>query len=483
MADINSIVNKGKVSLEKKAADRFGAAVEDFRRGDLQSLSPGEEFVDPSGNPIPENARGDSSFRASSYAAALAGGTSYRPKMKFLFKVEFIFTPEAQEAFRDVLGSTDSQDFTFLVKSVDRPKIDFEYEDDVNMYNFRTKVLKKIRHRELTITFMDDVGNRVLKFFRALMMIHSPITRRQMLREGQDYPDRLRPPDSRSISAGHGMMFTDFAEPTLEDTAIRGVVNSDVGNAIQTIRIKQMYVNPGSSLGSSLQEVIFDFLNARLVSFDLDDLNHETSDVNIMTMQFDYDWMEIVESGPLAEADTPLYAITVPGITDAPVDVSSSVGAAGGASSLDAGGRGNRLNRTADGSITPETISRSMLMTPGGGMFTPPITAPISGIPDGTVGSASQHLSSGMAGAVSKQAAGGAQFLSGLGGGLNGAGGISGGLNSGGSLSTGGNNFGAVKNLILPPAKSTQAVSSVKDSTMGGYPQAVSVIKSKIGGF
>lgn len=388
MASIKPILNSTQIALEKEAADRFGAAVEDFSRGVI-----GPALGQPAplaGNQVPFN-RNDGGFYATSYAHALAGGTDFRPKLKFLFKVEFVFTPEARAAFPHVFGNAAANDFTFLVRSVDRPKIDFEYEDDVNMYNFRTKVLKKIRHRELTITFMDDVGNRVIKFFRALMMLHSPITRRQLDREVFGV-DRTTPPKPASINSGNGMMFENIRD-SRNDNAIRGVVNSKVGGAIETIRIKQIFVDPGAPLGAAVKEVIFDFLNARLVSFDLDDLSHETSDVNIMTMQFDYDWMEIVEVGSLQTVDGPIYNVAVPGVGGAPVDISLPN------RSFDNPGGGNAFLDIISSSIgragqqvTSEAINRGVASIAGTGRFASLIGSQASNILGGIIGAAGRDL-------------------------------------------------------------------------------------------
>ncbi|WP_407305447.1 hypothetical protein [Acinetobacter sp.] len=425
MADISKILDTNKVALEKKASDKFGAEVENFRRGTLQSLSPGEELVDVAVSSKAGTAREAGNFYSSTYAAALAGGTSFRPKMKFLFKVEFVFTPEAQAQFPAVFRGAAAQDFTFMVKSVDRPKIDFEYEDDINMYNFRTKVLKKIRHRELTITFIDDTGNHVLNFFRTLMMIHSPITRRQMLRELGSYEQRIGAPDANSAAMGNGMAFTDVTEPNNKDTAIRGTINSSVGNIIQTIRVKQMYVDSGAPLAQAAKEVIFDFINARLVSFDLDDLSHESSDVNNVTMQFDYDWMEIVDVGSLQAADSPHYNITVPGITNNPVDTSPAgqTSTSPGRASLFA-----NLNTQSPNGVIPD---RSVQLTAGGGQAT--------SIPGGMVGAAARTVAVDQAGAA---------------------------MNAN------------VKNMILPPSRPPVAQMTVDDSATGGPSRIDSIVSS-----
>lgn len=398
---IKSVLNSTKISLERKASDQFGAAVEDFSRGTLGPL-----IGVPDSTTAPVN-RNDGSFYASSYAHTLAGGTSYRPKLKFLFKVEFVFTDEAMQAMPTYLGRESNNDFTFLVRSIDRPKIDFEYQDDVNMYNFRTKVLKKIRHRELTIVFMDDSGNRVLNFFRALMMIYSPITRRQMERQKATGLARLAPPTTefQNGELGSGMRFSSPTSTDRNDISHRGAVNFNVGSLIQTIRVKQIFVNPQSpSISGATEEVIFDFINARLVSFDFDDLTHEASDPSLMTMQFDYDWMEIIEVGPLAKMDEPKYNIAVPGISGAPVDMTT----AGGGSLTDPGGGNtftdilsNQAGRAVQ-QLTSEAVSRGVQSIAGKGRFASLIGSQASNIVGGLVGGATRNLTSGIGNSVNQ---------------------------------------------------------------------------------
>jgi len=389
MANLKPFLDGTKIAMEHEATSRFGAAVEDFSRGAISAATglnlPGSK------DQVPFN-RNDGSFYATSYAAALAGATSYRPKLKFLFKVEFIFTEAAVRAYRNVLGGAHANDFTFMVRAVDRPKIDFEYEDDVNMYNFRTKVLKKIRHRELTITFMDDTGNRVLNFFRALMMIQSPITRRQLQRE-----KTTRKPDPHTLDSANGMQFSGQSVNIL-DNAHRGTLDSSVGNVIETIRVKQMYVDPGEKLGMSTKEVIYDFINARIVSFDLDELTHDASDVSLMTMQFDYDWMEIVDAGSLQTMDGPKYNIAVPGIGGAPVDMSTygkNFGNSSGAGGAFANIINNQLGR-AVGSVTSEAINRGVSAIAGKGQFATALGSSASSVLNGLVGAATRSLASGI---------------------------------------------------------------------------------------
>lgn len=322
---IKGLLSSSKVALEKQATDSFGAAAEDFIKGKFAGKPPGT--TDVSGVYKPESRDDVHTWYSSSYAAALAG-TTFRPKLKFLFKVEFGFDPKLQPDYPQLFGAN-ANDFTFMIKSVDRPKVDFEYEEEVNQYNFRTKVLKKITHRELTLTFMDDVGNRVFEFFRTLMLIYSPITR-----GGLDREQHGGKPEAK-VDAPSGMTFKGLKTGF---NAHRGVINSEAGQAIRYIRISQFFMDPSAtSLSSAPKMVYWDFINPRLKSFDLDDMNHETSDANLLTMMFDYDWMEMVKVDKIPGPVSPVFPGVSPTAPTAPADLLLGVTGTGSGSSVTGG--------------------------------------------------------------------------------------------------------------------------------------------------
>lgn len=386
---VKGLLNDSQISLEKAATDSFGAVVEDFTRSTFSGAG------GAAGSQQQVN-RNDGSWYSTSYAATLSGGSNYRPKLKFLFKVQFVFTEAAKQAYPAVFGSKSANDFTFMIKSVDRPKVDFEYEEDVNMYNFRTKVLKRIRHRDLTLTFMDDTGNRVFDFFRTLMMVHSPITRGQTLRDGT----LAYSSESLKLTRSSGMSFAG----QLGDSANRAVVNSTFGNSIEAIRVQQIFVDPSGSLETATKMVSFDFINPRIVSFDLDELSHEANDVNLLTMIFDYDWMEMVKVGSLGTAGAPYgddqrQLVFPKGLNGAPSDItpnrSSGVG-----SPLQGGNKGSSgfigsvtnsvsavLGRSTS-QLTSDIIGKAVQNVAGnnrfgtalGGIVSASVSGPIGGI-------------------------------------------------------------------------------------------------------
>jgi hypothetical protein len=390
--DLSSIFKGANVQLEKTAVDKFGAVIEGGVRGALL------------GKPTPpptqstRTPRPPSTWIATSYAAALAG-SDYRPKLKFLFKVQFVFKPEIVALYPQ-LGGASGNDFTFMIKTVDRPKVDFEYEDDVNVYNFRTKALKKIRHRELTVTFMDDVGNRVFEFFRTMMEIHSPITRGGRLRDQTTEPPLTN-------SAGIGGMAFDTGVLGNAVGSHRDVINTNFGGAIDSIRVKQMFLDQTqANLEQSPRQVMYDFVNPRIISFDLDDLSHDASDASLLTMQFDFDWMEMVKMDSMAGPDAPIYIAAGKNITGAPSDQlpgGSGVNVSlGSASPIPKAGGGNPFLKILDGAgtratqkISSDIIGRGVRAVAGNGRLATQLSGSVSSGLNGLVAGATRGRVSG----------------------------------------------------------------------------------------
>jgi len=88
-----------------------------------------------------------------------------RPKPKFLFGVRFItqFNSPAFGQFSDQNG-----DVAFMVKTVDKPKIDFDVTV-MNQYNKRRLVQTKIKYQPINMRFYDSVDERLSKFILSYM--------------------------------------------------------------------------------------------------------------------------------------------------------------------------------------------------------------------------------------------------------------------------------------------------------------------------
>jgi len=328
MANFSTVLGGSKIALEQVAVSQFGAAVENFTRNKLQSVT-GVNLTDPK---VDRTA----GWYSTSYAAHLAN-SSMRPKLAFMFKVDFVFSqnPAVQTLLKSVMGTEDQRSFSFLVKSVDRPKYDFDYKE-VNQYNFRTKVLQSIKHSDLSMVILDDVGNRLFKFFRFIMAAHSPIMRQGINLDGSQNPS--------SSNVGSGMSFSGISDVVgaMKDFAHRGTINTAYGNIIDHILIRQIYVNPMGNLDVAVHEDIYDFVNCRLIRFDLSELSYETNDATALIMQFDYDWLAAYEggtspgpgqSGILYQTPGTGYNNVGQGIHGAPLDISPTGRATGGGNS------------------------------------------------------------------------------------------------------------------------------------------------------
>lgn len=87
------------------------------------------------------------------------GGSSFSavPKSKFMFYVRFHRAAANS-------GSAWERGLGFVVKSVDRPKIDFDTEV-LNQYNKKRIVQKKVTYHPVTMRLHDTIDNRALRMF------------------------------------------------------------------------------------------------------------------------------------------------------------------------------------------------------------------------------------------------------------------------------------------------------------------------------
>jgi hypothetical protein len=190
VSDISNIIKSTGASLEREAFTKFGAAVNDTVGGALKDVFHLPTGGGTAGGSQPEPTAGTPGvWHPTRYAAALVkpDQVDFNPKLKFLFKVSFKFDPAMLEA-ATALGYDVrrlQENVTYTVVRVDRPKWDFTYEE-VNMYNYKTKVLKEIKHREVGFTMYDDVGNNVLSFINLYRKLMSPIARNTSSSESRD---------------------------------------------------------------------------------------------------------------------------------------------------------------------------------------------------------------------------------------------------------------------------------------------------------
>lgn len=275
MSDVSNVLNGYGVQLEGKAHDTFGAVVGDYtRQSGLGALSDPIMASVINGQPVVRTVGGvldlfglntidgllgtQKFWQSPTYAADLV---AYAPKHRFIFKVKFVFNDPYSRI---------NKEFMYVVKQIDKPKVTFEYED-INMYNFRTKVLKTIRHEPLQMMFHDDIQNKVLDFFNAYRVAHSPVS-------SMSYNQA-----AKLESAG-----MDFYQPGLlgRNSASIGVLENNQKNILNRIEVIQVYAH-------GTRQNTFIFTNPRIENFDFDNLDHEGSEGNALSVSFNYDTLYI----------------------------------------------------------------------------------------------------------------------------------------------------------------------------------------------
>ena len=184
------------------------------------------------------------------------------PKFKFLFVCEFVFDPN----YIDIGdGGTRQNQFATVISTFERPKVKFEYEDQVNYYNFRTRVVKKTTHEPLQIKFLDDQKNLSMAFIYNYLLSLSPITNVS--------------PNSSAFYEDNGMNFN--------DPLYSGSVNAMMSKApILTINVYHIY-NYGSNMN------VYHFTNPKLLSINMDELSMDDSNSSSIVTEFSYDALSV----------------------------------------------------------------------------------------------------------------------------------------------------------------------------------------------
>jgi len=203
---------------------------------------------------------------------------AFAPKYKFLFVVQFTFNdPYMQD-------SHFQKQFAFVVKKSTRPGVKYNMED-VNYYNFRTKVVTKAELEEMSMTFYDDGKNNANAFYTAYTRIMSPIL-------NYSDPSQVLNLEAQGLTKDHFNSTMDVpgiigAMPyTNQNSSSTGPLAKSNKTIINNIRLFQVY-----DYGQKVN--IFTFYSPRLTSLDLDDVDMSNSEINLMDIKFNYESMYV----------------------------------------------------------------------------------------------------------------------------------------------------------------------------------------------
>lgn len=216
----------------------------------------------------------------------------FAPKYKFLFVVQFEFDPE----FNEVIGKYGGKiDPAFVVKSTTRPNVDFEYED-INMYNFRTKVAKKTTYQPITMKFIDDDRNNAFQFYTTYLKLLSPIANIDVELSKVD-------PLQAYDLVGGGMGFESGTSPIsaswantigqLYAASIGTFGNSNATNGPETRNILRRISIFHVYRQGTLMNVMH-FYNPKIIKMELDELDMASSEGTEVSFTFTYDNLFII---------------------------------------------------------------------------------------------------------------------------------------------------------------------------------------------
>lgn len=212
---------------------------------------------------------------ASPYAMDLI---AYAPKFKFMFVLDIKFSPAYASDWQDIASST-----AFVVKRSTRPGLDIEYED-VNMYNFHTKVPRKIAYPPITMSFYDDNKNAAHLFYTAYMRAMSPIANMK----NKQPQTSLYEINSMNFNRDPDTATFDANSPSIKGYAASlGTLLDDSKSLISEIRLFHIF-----DYGRLVN--IYNFYNPRIMSFTPSELDMSESGSGAdFEFQFAYDGLFI----------------------------------------------------------------------------------------------------------------------------------------------------------------------------------------------
>lgn len=213
---------------------------------------------------------------------------AYAPKYKYLFIVEFLYTTPYQTA--------KTNNHAFVVKTSTRPHISFEYED-VNYYNYRTKVPKKTMYEPMSMRFYDDDLNQAMLFYAFYLNVHSPISNNAKgvmdssvvgvyETAGMDFENRA----STGVIGG-GSVETTFSSASF------GPLSGNEKVLLRAIKLYHIY-RQGRLVNTYL------FRNPQITSMELDDVDMSEGSTGCeVTFNFSYDSVLIISGSPITRGN------------------------------------------------------------------------------------------------------------------------------------------------------------------------------------
>lgn len=205
------------------------------------------------------------------------------PKLKFMFTVSFEFGPTLSSLYA---GSDSLAENEFACKNVTRPNPSINYAE-VNSYNYRYKVATRTEYGTVSLTLYDDNKDTAHMIFSEYLYNISPVSRRE---RGTSYYNRTE---------------------NIQEWASLGPLPTDEADGlIRSMRVTHHFNSTYTDSTSGHRKIHYDYINPKIQSFILDDLDMSVSDVSTIGLTFVYDSVNVVYEGYTGE-------VTIGAVTDA----------------------------------------------------------------------------------------------------------------------------------------------------------------------
>ncbi len=203
---------------------------------------------------------------------------SRAPKHKFMYVVEIVLNEPYVSAFNAIQENI-AEELAFVTKRAARPNISFDYEE-VNYYNFRSKVLKRHEYQPIAMSFYDDHNGKAITFWNNYLRAVSPQAEFGPAGSGT----------STSLLEASGMNFEPGADLSGSAQSSSGTSSllSDANGVTPTTVINHINLYHFYKSGTTYD--IYTFINPKITELQLDELDMtQTGDGTEVAITFSYD--------------------------------------------------------------------------------------------------------------------------------------------------------------------------------------------------
>jgi len=203
---------------------------------------------------------------AKNYAQSLI---KYAPKQKFMFILQFTLKEE-YTTWAPII-----EEMAFVVKNMGRPNVNIEHEE-VNFYNFWSRVPKRTVYEPITMRFHDDMKNATHNFYSAYLEAVSPIARLGGLDTGSMI--------NHEMLEDNGLL---GSRRDYRSSASLGALEGNNTSLIDELRVFHLF-----DYGRFMS--VYNYKNPKILSMNLDDFDMaEGATGNEVELQFAYDSLHI----------------------------------------------------------------------------------------------------------------------------------------------------------------------------------------------